>query len=85
MRLISVFIAAVLVIFAPWWLYMPAIFLLIVYFDFFVEGIVLAALIDIWYGKELFHGLLFGFPFTISAIILVSASVFVRAKLRLNA
>lgn len=85
MRIFSCVAALVLVIFAPWWLYVPAIVLCIVFFDFFVEGIVLAFLVDLLYGMRLFHGFLFGFPFTVAAIALVGASIFVREKLRLNA
>jgi len=85
MRIFAVFIIAILVIFAPYWLYLPAILVGIVYFDLFVEGIALAFLIDLFYGRSLYHGFLFGFTFTITAIILVCASVFVREKLRLYA
>ena len=86
MRLFAVFVIALLIIFAPYyWLYLTAILGGVIYFVYFVEGIILAFLVDLLYGQGFYHGFLFGFPFTILAIILVCLSVFVREKLRLYA
>lgn len=85
MRIFAVFVIALLIIFAPYWLYLPAILAGVIYFVYFAEGIILAFLVDLFYGQGFYHGFLFGFPFTIFAIILVCLSVFVREKLRLYA
>jgi len=85
MRTFAVVILALLVIFAPYWLYLPAIFAGIIYFDLFVEGIVLGFFVDLLYGRALYHGFLLGFPFTIASVVLVCVSVFVREKIRLYA
>jgi hypothetical protein len=85
MRIIAVVTIVLLVIFAPYWLYIPAIVIGIVYFDYFVEGVALAFLVDLLYGQSFYHGPLFGFPFTLTALLLVLISIIVREKLRLYA
>ena len=85
MRIFAVVLTAVLVVFAPYWLYLPCILLGVFYFEYFIEGIILAFLADLFYGQGFYHGFLFGFPFTLYALVLVCLSVLVREKLRLNA
>ena len=84
MRITAVCLLVLLIIFAPFWLYLPALFLSIVYFDYFVEGIVLALVIDVVYGPA-GHSILFGFPFAIISAVLVLISIIVRERLRIYA
>jgi hypothetical protein len=70
-----------LILLAPYWLYMPALLIACVLEPFYWEGVVYAVLIDILYGRggSFFHAHLFG----IIVLVLVLAMVPLRERFRL--
>jgi hypothetical protein len=82
-RLAAFVIALMLVVVAPYWVYLPAILLCIIYFPLYIEAIFLGLLIDVVYGRP-DVGLL-GFPFGIIAATLIFLAVPLREHLRFNA
>ena len=49
-RLVSYFIILLLILFTPYWIYIPVLLLAILVFPFFWEGVLFALLIDTLYG-----------------------------------
>lgn len=82
MRLIFFLICFGLVIVAPFWVYVPVVLVGVVVFPFFVEAIILGALVDVLYGDGRF---LFGFTFTLLSAVVVYFAVPLREHLRFNA
>lgn len=74
-----------LVIFAPYWLYLPAILIATVMFPLFVEGIGFGLLLDTLYRPGGDGFFLLDFPLGICATALVVLTPFVRKRLRFNA
>ena len=75
---ITVFFAIALL---PWWLWLPGIFVGIVLFPLYLEGIIFAALADAVYGSGV-GSFFLSFPFAAAALVLVVASVPVRERFR---
>lgn len=70
------------VILLPYWIYLPAIVIALIYFRLFWEGVVLGFLIDMFYG----YGSGFShYQFSIYALILLLLLVPIRDNLRFNA
>ena len=49
-RLVSYFIILLLILFTPYWIYIPVLLLAILVFPFFWEGVLFAILINTLYG-----------------------------------
>jgi len=62
-------------------MYVPALFISIALFPYYYEGIVLAMLIDMLYGRP-FSGIVFGLPFSIGAAVCIIVVAIFRDKLR---
>jgi hypothetical protein len=82
-RLTTFVIALILIVTTPYWMYLPAILLGVIFFPLYIEAIFLGLLIDVVYGRP-DVGLL-GFPFGIIAAALVFLAVPLREHLRFNA
>ena len=76
-RLIGFIFVLFSILFLPYWFYTISLFVAIVAFPFFWEGILLAYLIDIFYGK--------GMETAIIALILLIVLLPVRERLRFYA
>ncbi len=81
-RLFGSLIILISILFLPYWVYVPFLFLGIIFFPFFWEGILLALLIDFIHGAGVWGPSLlftsFGFSALISLIILLP----IRERLR---
>lgn len=84
-RFFLILTLAALILLAPYWIYLPAIFLALVYQRFFWEAVPLGFLVDVFYGSNPLEGSMFGFPFAIAFSILVIIFIPLREKLRFNA
>ena len=72
-----------LIVAAPYWVYLPAIILGIIFFPLYIEAIFFGLLVDVVYGRP--DAGLLGFPFGIIAAVLVFLAVPLREHLRFNA
>lgn len=80
-RIISTIILILAIVLLPYWLYVPAIFVAMVYFHFFWEGVGLGFIIDILYG----YGTGFSqYPFALSALAVLLIMLPLRDRLRIN-
>jgi hypothetical protein len=79
---VSIFI---LLFIAPYWLYLPALGLSLIYFRFYWEGIMLAFLIDTLYGYDIFGKFYLRFPVALLACILLLLVPVIQRRLRFNA
>jgi hypothetical protein len=84
MRVPAIIIIFIVIIIGPYWLYLPAIILGIIFFPLFLEAIPLALLADILYGHA-GTGLAWGFPFGMIAALAVFLASPLREYLRFNA
>lgn len=82
-RLGATLLVLMAVIFLPYWIYLPAVFAAMIVFPIFWEGIILAYLIDILYGRGVgsFAELLSPMAFTAAVILIVLIPV--RERLRI--
>ncbi len=71
-----------LVLFAPYWLYLPLILLALCLVPLYWEGILLASLIDIIYGAPASGWL--DFPHALVACLVVLATIPLRKRIRIN-
>ena len=71
-----------LFLYAPYWLYLPVIFLGIMIFPIFWEGILFSLLVDYFYGPHTHSGSLFAFPFGITASLLILALIPLKERMR---
>lgn len=78
-------ILILLVLFMPYWFYLPLIAVAILLLPFYVEGILLALLTDSFYGAFGSGLFILNFPLAITAGILFSLSPFLRRRLRISA
>lgn len=83
MRIVITLFCLLLVLFAPYWMYFPAIIICIIFFPLYVEAIALGLLIDVLYGRQL--SLAFAFPFGMIAALLVLLAAPLREYIRFNA
>ena len=72
------------VVVLPYWIYIPVLFILFIVFEFYLEGILVAFLIDVLYGAGETVGLS-SYPFAIGALIFIIILLPLRSKLRLHA
>lgn len=80
-RLLATFIIFCGVIFLPYWVYLPAMFLGMIIFPFYWEAILLAFLIEVLYGPGTVR--IFS-PIVLSALVLTALLLPVREKMRFN-
>lgn len=71
-----------LIIYAPYWLYLPAILFGIIIFPLYGEAIVFSLLIDYYYGPYMHLDTLFSFPFAITTALLLLALIHVKERIR---
>jgi hypothetical protein len=84
-RLYGTLIILVAILFAPYWIYLPLLFIALATFSFYWEGIFLGFLIDIYYGINLLS--FSNFPYTVAMLssIILFASLPIRKKIRYHA
>lgn len=75
----------VLVLVAPYWIYLPVILVGVVVFPTFVEGIVVALMADALYGHSDGAIFILNFPYALGVAVLVSFAPIIRKRLRFNA
>lgn len=66
----------------PYWIYVPVLFIGIIFFPFFWEGILLALLIDFIHGNETLSLTSFVFSFGFYALIALIILLPIRERLR---
>jgi len=81
-RLILSLVLLFLILFTPYYLYLLALVLAVVFVPFFWEVVILGFLIDVLYGPYSHIGLSFKFPVGITALILVVLLLPIRERLR---
>ena len=80
-RILSTVVLIIAIVILPYWLYVPAIVAAIIYFRFYWEGLFLGFGIDLLYGAG---GGILGYPFALSALVLILISLPLRERLRFN-
>jgi len=73
-----------LVLFTPYWIYLPAIFLGMILFPLYSEAILLSAFVDYYYGAHTYAGTPLAFPFAIAAALLLLALVELKERMRIT-
>lgn len=68
----------------PFWIYIPAIVIAVIFFPFYFEAVVLGFLVDVLYGQHISQGLSFVFPFALFLSIFIVVILPVRERLRLS-
>lgn len=84
MRILYSILMTLLIVFTPYWFYLPVMFLGIVIFPMFVEAIVFGVIVDFAYGTPM-QGSFLGFTYGVTSALLVLLAVPLRRHLRLNA
>lgn len=84
-RVISDIAVLFLVIYTPYWVYLPFIFACIIVFPLFWEAVLFGLIIDYFYGPHTASGTLFAYPFAVASALITLAFVFIRERLRINA
>lgn len=84
MRILIIILNFCLIMLAPWWIYLPALFISVFKINFFAESIAFGFLIDVLYGSALYKGSFFSYPFALTLLVLVLALVPIKNHLRLN-
>lgn len=51
-RIVGILVVIVAILFLPYWLYIPLLFIAIIFYPFFWEGILLALLIEVLHGDN---------------------------------
>lgn len=82
LRIAVSLIILALVLLAPFYVYLPALLIAILFFPLFLEGIILALLIDSLYGGKSFF---FGFPLGMVATVIIIMLLPLRKYIRFNA
>ncbi len=67
---------------APYWLYLPCIFLGIIIFPLFWESIIFSLFVDFFYGQHTNSGSIFSFPFGLIASLFVLIVMPVKDRFR---
>ena len=75
----------ILIVIAPYWLYLPALFFALLRFPLFWEGVLLAFLADVLYGANVYNNFFLKFPFALAASILVLLVPMVHRYFRIHA
>ena len=76
-RVLGSTVVLVSILVLPFWVYLPVLFIAIIIFPFFWEGILFALLVDTVYGS--------GIETALYALILLIILIPIRENLRLNA
>jgi len=76
-RIIGSIAILISILVLPFWVYLPVLFIAIIIFPFFWEGILFALLVDTVYGS--------GIETALYALILLIILIPIRENLRLNA
>ena len=76
-RIIGSIAILISILVLPFWVYLPVLFIAIIIFPFFWEGILFALLVDTIYGS--------GIETALYALILLIILIPIRENLRLNA
>ena len=76
-RVLGSTVVLVSILVLPFWVYLPVLFIAIIIFPFFWEGILFALLVDTIYGS--------GIETALYALILLIILIPIRENLRLNA
>lgn len=84
LRIIATLIVLVAIFFLPYWAYLPALIALMIVFPFFWEGIVLAYLVDILYGRGIGSVAELISPMAFTSMLLLMVLVPVRDRLRIT-
>lgn len=77
--------AMLFTLFAPAGLYLPFILVGIIIFPLYLEAIPLALFVDVVYGGAGHGAVLFGYPFGISAAVLILFALPLRKHVRFHA
>jgi len=83
-RVLYTILLIFLILYTPYWLYLPAILLGMMLFPLYWESIALCAFIDYYYGARDFAGTPLAFPFAIAAALLLLALVELKERMRLT-
>ncbi len=83
-RIITFFILLLALGTMPFWIYMPAIVIAVMFFPFYFEAIILGFLVDVLYGSHISSGLSFVFPFTLFLSVFIIIILPIRERLRLG-
>jgi hypothetical protein len=73
-----------LIIYAPFWLYLPAVLFGIIIFPLYFEAIIFSLIVDYYYGPHMHSGTLFSFPFAITSALLILALIHVKERIRIG-
>jgi hypothetical protein len=73
-----------LIIDAPYWLYLPGIFIGIIIFPLFWESVLLSIFVDFYYGLHTHIGSVFAFPFGIVSALLILGMIPIKARFRFS-
>ena len=76
-RVLGSTVVLISILVLPFWIYLPILFIAIIIFPFFWEGILFALLVDTIYGS--------GIETALYALILLIILIPIRENLRLNA
>lgn len=82
LRLIAIVIILISTIFLPYWVYLPFLLAAMIFFPFFWEGILLAFVIDILYGRGIESLPELISPMAFSAMLILMAVMPLRERLR---
>jgi hypothetical protein len=83
-RLLLSLVLLALIFFAPYWIYLPVLFLGIVFLPFYWEAVIFAFLVDTVYGPWNLSGFPY-FPIALAAAALLLALPYIKRRLRFNA
>lgn len=75
-RIFGSIVVLISILVLPSWIYIPALFIAIIIFPFFWEGLLFALLVDVLYGG--------GVKIALSALVLLIILVPIRENLRFN-
>lgn len=84
-RVIFNIIALILVLVAPYWLYLPVLALGLIFLPVYWEGVVLGFIIDVLYSENAHAGLTLFFPFALMASVAILLLWPLKKQLRFNA
>ena len=81
-RILCSVVILISILFLPYWVYIPVLFVGIILFPFFWEGIFLVFLIDVIHGNgmKIFPSLIS--PLALSVLVMLVALLYIRERLR---
>ncbi|MDB5266259.1 MAG: hypothetical protein JWN89_74 [Parcubacteria group bacterium] len=84
-RDIATLILLILILAFPYWVYLPALLLAILFLPMYWEGIFLGFLIDVFYGARAHPGLSLSYPYALGVLLLILVLIPLREHLRFDA